>query len=109
MEAPKELFLHPNHKDEVGANWLTFPLTDSDVKYIRADLAELTWVHIWKIWDIIEQVKNDFCDNPKIFKLKEVTPEYFKQAYGEEVLRRFNKYRQNAREARSGTRKGKGI
>ena len=94
MKAPDKLYLHPNHKDEVGANWLTFPLFDSDVKYIRADLAELTWEDIKKICDC-------FMDVGLHSELPART-----KAFYQEVLRRFYEYKQNAREARSGTRKG---
>lgn len=37
MKAPNKLFLHPNHRDEVGANWLIFPLTEKDECYLRKD------------------------------------------------------------------------
>lgn len=37
MDAPKKLYLHTNHKGEVGASWLTFPLSDNDIEYIRMD------------------------------------------------------------------------
>ena len=37
MEAPEKLYLHPTAKGKVGASWLTFPLTNEDVEYIRAD------------------------------------------------------------------------
>ena len=36
-EAPEKLYLHPTAKGEVGASWLTFPLTDDDIEYIRTD------------------------------------------------------------------------
>jgi len=42
MNAPDKLFLHPNHKGEVGANWLTFSLTNEDEAYIRKD-ALIEW------------------------------------------------------------------
>lgn len=42
MKAPDKLFLHPNYMGEVGANWLTFPLTEKDECYIRKD-ALLEW------------------------------------------------------------------
>lgn len=42
MKAPDKLFLHPNHKGEVGANWLTFSLTNEDEAYIRKD-ALIEW------------------------------------------------------------------
>ena len=37
MEAPQKLYLHPTAKGEVGANWLTFQLTNEDIEYIRKD------------------------------------------------------------------------
>ena len=42
MKAPDKLYLHPNHKDKVGANWLTFPLTNEDECYIRKN-ALMEW------------------------------------------------------------------
>jgi hypothetical protein len=36
-EAPKKIYLHPTAKGEVGANWLTFRLTDEDIEYTRKD------------------------------------------------------------------------
>ena len=50
----------------------------------------LTWEDIKRIGELFEEVKNDFCDNPKIFNLPEVTPENFQQAFCKEILRRFN-------------------
>ena len=35
--APEKLYLHPTAKNNVGASWLTFPLTDNDIEYIRKD------------------------------------------------------------------------
>ncbi len=37
MKAPKKIYLHPTAKGEVGASWLTFPLTNEDAEYVRAD------------------------------------------------------------------------
>lgn len=37
MEAPKKLYLPPTAKGSVGASWLTFPLTNEDIEYIRKD------------------------------------------------------------------------
>lgn len=59
MKAPNELYLHPNHKGEAGGNWLTFTLTNQDIKYIRADLAELTWEDIEKLDKIMGEVWHD--------------------------------------------------
>ena len=36
-EAPEKLYLHPTAKGNVGASWLTFPLTNEDVEYARTD------------------------------------------------------------------------
>lgn len=43
MKAPDKLFLHPNYRGEVGANWLTFPLTKKDECYLRKDTL-LDWI-----------------------------------------------------------------
>lgn len=37
MEAPEKLYLHPTAKGNVGASWLTFPLTNEDIEYTRTD------------------------------------------------------------------------
>lgn len=37
MKAPEKLYLHPTAKGEVGANWLTFQLTNEDVEYVSKD------------------------------------------------------------------------
>ena len=37
MKAPEKLYLHPTTKGEVGANWLTFQLTNEDVEYVSKD------------------------------------------------------------------------
>lgn len=34
---PDKIYLHPTAKGEVGASWLTFPLTNEDVAYVRAE------------------------------------------------------------------------
>ena len=54
---------------------------------------ELTLEDMWEIWDIMNKVRNDFCDNPKIFDLKEVTPENIKRAFGKEALNRFKEHK----------------
>jgi len=46
MEAPQKLYLHPTAKGEVGANWLTFQLTNEDIEYIRKD-ALYKKIEIW--------------------------------------------------------------
>lgn len=52
--APEKLYLHPTAKGEVGASWLTFPLTDDDIEYTRTN------AFIEKAADYI---KKDMLDN----------------------------------------------
>ena len=35
--APEKLYLHPTAKGNVGASWLTFPVTNEDIEYTRTD------------------------------------------------------------------------
>jgi hypothetical protein len=34
---PEKIYLRHNHKGDIGASWLVFPLTDNDIEYIRKD------------------------------------------------------------------------
>lgn len=36
-EAPEKIYLHPTASGNVGASWLSFPLTDNDIEYTRTD------------------------------------------------------------------------
>ena len=82
-EAPEKLYLHPNHKGEVGVSWLTFPLTNEDVEYIRKDAFiekafEFFGEHLWEYID----VRNANCDtliNIDGDKLKEDFGNYVKE------------------------------
>ena len=62
MEVPEKLYLHPTAKGKVGASWLTFPLTNEDVEYIRTDAFiekafDFFQEHLWKYI----HVKNANC------------------------------------------------
>ena len=46
--APEKLYLHPAAYGKVGASWLTFPLTNEDIEYVRTDA-------------FIEKACNAFC------------------------------------------------
>jgi hypothetical protein len=37
MKVPEKLYLHPTASGNVGASWLSFPLTDKDIEYTRTD------------------------------------------------------------------------
>ena len=80
MEAPKEIYvcidifrqLHAHEDDD-------FSTTAAKHKYIRADLAELTWEDIRKINDLMVEIANKFRHT-----------EVFTEKFYKEVLRRFN-------------------
>ena len=33
--APEKIYLRHNHKGDIGAGWLIFPLTNNDIEYIH--------------------------------------------------------------------------
>ena len=35
--APEKIYLRHNHKGDIGAGWLIFPLTNNDIEYTRTD------------------------------------------------------------------------
>ena len=37
MEAPEKIYLRHNHKGDIGAGWLIFPLTNNDIEYTHTD------------------------------------------------------------------------
>ena len=57
MKAPEKIYLHPTVKGEVGANWLTFELTNEDVKYVRAD----AFIEKALKWYCLDCACNDNC------------------------------------------------
>lgn len=36
-EAPEKIYLRHNHKGDIGAGWLIFPLTNNDIEYTRTE------------------------------------------------------------------------
>ena len=71
----------------------------SDVMYgyelAQADLA-LTPKDLYRIAQITDAVRNEFCDHPSMFHLEVVTPENFTEAFYGEILKRFLKEKENA-------------
>ena len=55
-EAPEKLYLHPTVKGEVGASWLTFPLTDKDIEYTHTD------AFIEKACEFLKSYRQDTLD-----------------------------------------------
>ena len=47
-ETPEKIYLRYNHKGDIGAGWLIFPLTDNDIEYTRTDA-------------LIKKAKEYFC------------------------------------------------
>lgn len=45
------------------------------------------------ILSLAEDIRNDFCDNPRLFKLDSITPENFLAAFCREVLVRFDAFK----------------
>lgn len=85
MEAPETIYiLHRKADNFLYRNWDEYPFVETegheDIKYIRADLAELTW----------EDMRLAFgCVNEAIDNCEGKT----KQEIFEEALRRFNENR----------------
>lgn len=62
-EAPEKLYLHPTAKGKVGASWLTFPLTNEDIEYVRKD------AFIEKVCKFLDdRIKHDSIDYPMATK-----------------------------------------
>ena len=80
MNAPKEIYVH-----EVSAQELSEPkLNEYHVKYVRADLAKLDWVDV----SIMDEILHEVLEQEKIHI------EQGPASYYEEVLRRFNEYKE---------------
>lgn len=80
MEAPKEIYVEIRHPiSHEYTEMIAFETPDKDsVKYIRADLAELTWDDIRKLFKIADNYESELN-----------RPKYLTQGYCEEILSRF--------------------
>ena len=65
-EAPEKIYLRHNHKGDIGAGWLIFPLTNNDIEYTRTDA-------------FIEKAENYLRDKCQRFILTEKDIEDFKR------------------------------
>ena len=83
MKAPKEIY---TDGENTYATLPVFSNINSNIKYIRADLAELTWEDIKRINGLMVETANKFNHL-----------EVFTEKFFVEVLRRFNKEKQNKR------------
>ena len=62
---------------------------------------ELTWSDIDLICRLADEVKNEFCDNPKAFAEKisgDVTPTEVRKMFNMEVLSRYNEIKNKENE-----------
>lgn len=62
---------------------------------------ELTWGDIELICKLADEVKNEFCDDPKSFAKKfsdDITPEEFSKVFNMEVLSRYNEIKDKENE-----------
>ena len=62
-EAPEKLYLHPTASGNVGASWLTFPLTSEDIEYTRTDV----FIEKALKWYCLDCECNDNCKDTKCF------------------------------------------
>lgn len=82
-------------KENNGEDAPTTEAFKAGAKWRDEQIPELTYEDMWKIATMFDEVKNDFCDNPKMFTIPDVTPEKFRKAFGEEVLRRYEEEKKN--------------
>lgn len=64
---------------------------------------ELTWSDIDLICRLADEVKNEFCDDPKAFAEKmngNITPTEFRKVFNMEVLGRYNEIKDKESESR---------
>ena len=83
MEAPKEIYILQGKDEELGGGWHDHYIdsnTCNCIKYIRADLTELTWKDLKLICEIEDRYWNEEFDG----NIKVTMQEYY-----QEVLRRF--------------------
>jgi hypothetical protein len=75
MEAPEKIYLRHNHKGDIGAGWLIFPLKNNDIEYTRTDAfveKACEWIREFNNHHYIMRY-SDSCEPP----LSELT-EWFK-------------------------------
>ena len=82
MEAPKEIFVHIRKEPRPSITFSEIEEKNCEnIKYIRSDIAELTWVDMLNIVTLANKVYDEFD-----------TDSTFGEIYNE-VLRRFNEQR----------------
>ena len=67
---------------------------------------ELTWSDIDLICRLADEVKNEFCNNPKVFAEKisgDVTPTEVRKMFNTEILNRYNEIKNKENDKRRST------
>lgn len=64
---PEKIYLRHNHKGDIGAGWLIFPLTNNDIEYIRTD----AFIERALKWYCLDCECNDNCKSTKCFFYRE--------------------------------------
>lgn len=60
---PEKIYLRHNHKGDIGAGWLIFPLTNDDIEYTRTD----AFIEKALKWYCLDCECNDNCKDTKCF------------------------------------------
>ena len=72
MKVPEKLYLHPTASGNVGASWLSFPLTDKDIEYIRKDTVLEKVVNFLEIlgyaYTITDNITKSLYDNTQLIE-----------------------------------------
>lgn len=83
---PEKLYLHPTAKGNVGASWLTFPLTNEDIEYIRTDVLiekACAWLRTHSEGDYFELIPDaNYCGAGNLNK-KRMIEDFRKYMEGE--------------------------
>lgn len=71
-ESPEKIYLRHNHKGDIGASWLVFPLTNNDIEYTRTDgfvekAANWLRCHPSSHYDDLEEFANAFKKAMKLY------------------------------------------
>lgn len=72
MKAPEKIYLHHNHKGDIGAGWLMFPLTNNDIEYVRTDTLEVKEVDFGtEVYKYIDEHFNVYDDENQTLQTKD--------------------------------------
>lgn len=86
VNAPEKIYLRHNHKGDIGAGWLIFPLTSNDIEYTRTDAfiekAEKFFTEKFEVEDYNDNID---IDGSPIFNYGRFIDDFRKYMKGEQV------------------------